>query len=133
MIISTGYLHSVFCPETYVLEKCKAYFICFVPIFQILITTPIWQYSRIQNTLFSIFQVHALNVLRALYRDTRLGDDVFPYVAGGLRAAILGYGSQLWPVSTVVECCTVSKGDSLICHEVVTITHLIDTRLGILF
>ncbi|XP_076464247.1 tRNA (32-2'-O)-methyltransferase regulator THADA-like [Babylonia areolata] len=43
-------------------------------------------------------QVHALNVLRALFKDTRLGEDVAVYVSDGLRAAILGFKSQYWEV-----------------------------------
>ncbi len=45
-----------------------------------------------------MLQVHSLNILRALYKDTRLADDVFPYIAEGLKASIVGYASQLWPV-----------------------------------
>lgn len=40
-----------------------------------------------------------MNVLRALFRDTRLADDVAPFVAEGLQAAILGYGAKNWAVS----------------------------------
>ena len=43
-------------------------------------------------------QVHALNILRALFRDTRLAEEVSPYIADGLRAAILGYKSPLFAV-----------------------------------
>ncbi|XP_069117931.1 tRNA (32-2'-O)-methyltransferase regulator THADA-like isoform X2 [Argopecten irradians] len=43
-------------------------------------------------------QVHALNTLRSLYRDTRLADDVAPFVADGLRAAILGFQNPFWAV-----------------------------------
>ncbi|RUS78380.1 hypothetical protein EGW08_013851 [Elysia chlorotica] len=43
-------------------------------------------------------QVHALNILRALYRESRLGDDVVLYVADGLKAAILGFRSEQWAV-----------------------------------
>lgn len=44
-------------------------------------------------------QVHALNILRSLYRDTRLAEDVAPYVADGLKVAILGFSSHLWAVT----------------------------------
>ncbi|NXV15294.1 THADA protein, partial [Cepphus grylle] len=43
-------------------------------------------------------QVHALNILRALFRDTRLGENVMPYVADGIQAAILGFMSPIWAV-----------------------------------
>lgn len=43
-------------------------------------------------------QVHALNILRALYRDTRLGGNVIPYIADGAKAAILGFTSPVWAV-----------------------------------
>lgn len=44
-------------------------------------------------------QVHALNILRALFRDTRLGENIMPYVADGIQAAILGFMSPVWAVS----------------------------------
>lgn len=44
-------------------------------------------------------QVHALNILRALFRDARLGENVMPYVADGIQAAILGFTSPIWAVS----------------------------------
>ncbi|GAA6110446.1 thyroid adenoma-associated protein isoform X1 [Tachysurus ichikawai] len=43
-------------------------------------------------------QVHALNILRALYRDTRLGENIVPFVAEGLQAAVLGFTSPVWAV-----------------------------------
>uniref|UniRef100_X2AWR9 tRNA (32-2'-O)-methyltransferase regulator THADA n=1 Tax=Capitella teleta TaxID=283909 RepID=X2AWR9_CAPTE len=43
-------------------------------------------------------QVHAMNILRSLFRDTRLSEDVSPFIADGLQAAILGYGAQDWAV-----------------------------------
>ncbi|XP_062851967.1 thyroid adenoma-associated protein [Trichomycterus rosablanca] len=43
-------------------------------------------------------QVHALNILRALYRDTRLGENIVPFVADGLKAAVLGFTSPVWAV-----------------------------------
>ncbi|KAE8600637.1 hypothetical protein XENTR_v10013341 [Xenopus tropicalis] len=46
----------------------------------------------------TIPQVHALNILRALFRDTRLGENVIPYVAEGTQAAILGFTSPIWAV-----------------------------------
>lgn len=44
-------------------------------------------------------QVHALNILRALYRDTRLGENIVPFVSDGMQAAILGFTSPVWAVS----------------------------------
>ncbi|XP_068089110.1 tRNA (32-2'-O)-methyltransferase regulator THADA isoform X2 [Hyperolius riggenbachi] len=43
-------------------------------------------------------QVHALNILRAIFRDTRLGENVIPYVGEGTQAAILGFTSPVWAV-----------------------------------
>jgi len=43
--------------------------------------------------------VHALNILRALYRDARLGDCIIPFVAEGVMLAIEGFSSTFWPVS----------------------------------
>ena len=40
-------------------------------------------------------RVHALNILRILYRDSRLGEAILPYVENGLQAAILGVSSFL--------------------------------------
>ena len=47
---------------------------------------------------FYVLQIHSLNVLRALFRDTRLADEVMSYVADGLKAAIVGYTSDNWAV-----------------------------------
>uniref|UniRef100_A0A674NJE3 tRNA (32-2'-O)-methyltransferase regulator THADA n=1 Tax=Takifugu rubripes TaxID=31033 RepID=A0A674NJE3_TAKRU len=43
-------------------------------------------------------QVHALNILRALYRDTRLGENIVPFVSEGMQAAVLGFTSAVWAV-----------------------------------
>ncbi|EDO39110.1 predicted protein, partial [Nematostella vectensis] len=46
----------------------------------------------------SLPQVHSRNIIRALYRDTRLGEDVSPFVADGLIASISGFTSSSWAV-----------------------------------
>ncbi|XP_042330364.1 thyroid adenoma-associated protein isoform X2 [Sceloporus undulatus] len=46
----------------------------------------------------TIPQVHALNILRALFKDTRLGENIIPYVSDGMRAAVLGFTSSVWAV-----------------------------------
>ncbi|XP_063957410.1 tRNA (32-2'-O)-methyltransferase regulator THADA-like [Lytechinus pictus] len=43
-------------------------------------------------------RVHALNILRALFRDTKLGQEVLPYIGDGVKAAILGFAAKLWAV-----------------------------------
>ena len=54
-------------------------------------------------------KVHALNILRALFKDARLGEDVAPYICQGLQAAILGFKSQFWEVSNI-SCVFISLG-----------------------
>ena len=43
--------------------------------------------------------VHALNILRALYRDSRLGDHIVPFIPEGVEIAVHGFSASLWPVS----------------------------------
>ncbi|XP_078352490.1 tRNA (32-2'-O)-methyltransferase regulator THADA-like isoform X2 [Oculina patagonica] len=43
-------------------------------------------------------QVHANNILRALYRETKLGEAVFPFVSDGVVVAINGFQSDSWAV-----------------------------------
>ncbi|XP_023778513.1 thyroid adenoma-associated protein isoform X1 [Cyanistes caeruleus] len=54
--------------------------------------------APLSESLSVIPQVHALNILRALYRDTRLGENIMPYVADGIKASILGFTSPVWAV-----------------------------------
>ncbi|KAK8783118.1 thyroid adenoma-associated protein homolog [Amblyomma americanum] len=43
-------------------------------------------------------KVHAMNVLRALFREARLGDAVIPFVGDGIQVAIIGFESRVWAV-----------------------------------
>ncbi|XP_018411906.1 PREDICTED: thyroid adenoma-associated protein [Nanorana parkeri] len=54
--------------------------------------------SDLSGNNSTIPQVHALNILRAIFRDTRLGENVIPYVGEGTQAAILGFTSPVWAV-----------------------------------
>ncbi|NXA46117.1 THADA protein, partial [Nothocercus julius] len=54
--------------------------------------------APLKESTSMIPQVHALNILRALFRDTRLGENIMPYVADGIQAAILGFVSPVWAV-----------------------------------
>lgn len=49
-------------------------------------------------------QVHACNILRALYRETKLGEGVFPFVSDGVVVAINGFHSDSWAVSRLHLC-----------------------------
>ncbi|XP_069787225.1 thyroid adenoma-associated protein isoform X3 [Narcine bancroftii] len=64
----------------------------------IALSMPVVQLSTSQDEHATIPQVHALNILRALFRDTKLGENVIPYVADGLQAAVLGFTSPVWAV-----------------------------------
>ena len=45
-------------------------------------------------------RVHALNILRVLYRDSKLGDGVASFTEGGVRAAVLGFKARNWAERT---------------------------------
>ncbi|KAK1171060.1 hypothetical protein AOXY_G8054 [Acipenser oxyrinchus oxyrinchus] len=54
--------------------------------------------GELQTDASTVPQVHALNILRALFRDTRLSENIIPYVSEGAQAAILGFTSPVWAV-----------------------------------
>ncbi|RUS30332.1 hypothetical protein BC938DRAFT_479538 [Jimgerdemannia flammicorona] len=43
-------------------------------------------------------QVHALNILRTIFMDAKLGTDILPYLSDGLSLAIDGFSSPSWAV-----------------------------------
>jgi hypothetical protein len=43
--------------------------------------------------------VHALNILRALFRDSRLAEYVVTFVPEAVEVAIAGFSASIWPVS----------------------------------
>ncbi|XP_023011741.2 thyroid adenoma-associated protein homolog [Leptinotarsa decemlineata] len=44
------------------------------------------------------YRVHCLNVLRAMFRHSRLGEMVSPFIAQGVIIAILGFNSETWGI-----------------------------------
>jgi len=46
--------------------------------------------------------VHALNTLRALFRESQLGDHVMLYVTRGFKTALYGISSHVWVLSTFI-------------------------------
>jgi hypothetical protein len=44
-------------------------------------------------------RIHALNILRSLFRHSLLGESVTPYVAQGVIVAIQGFKAKTWAVS----------------------------------
>jgi len=42
--------------------------------------------------------VISLNVLRAFFKDAKMCEEVFPYIATGVKIALDGFGSSLWPI-----------------------------------
>jgi hypothetical protein len=45
-------------------------------------------------------RIHALNILRSLFRHSLLGEFVTPYVAQGVIVAIQGFKGKTWAVSS---------------------------------
>ena len=43
--------------------------------------------------------VHSRNILRVLFRDSSLGDQVQPFIGDGIKVCIEGYNCSYWPVS----------------------------------
>ena len=43
-------------------------------------------------------RIHSLNILRALYRESRLNQVIGPYVGRGMMLAIQGFDALFWPV-----------------------------------
>ncbi|XP_020616391.1 thyroid adenoma-associated protein-like [Orbicella faveolata] len=52
----------------------------------------------VSNCDSTLPQVHACNILRALYRETKVGEIVFPFVSDGVVVAINGFHSDSWAV-----------------------------------
>jgi hypothetical protein len=50
------------------------------------------------NEKASECRIHALNILRNLYRESRLNQVIGPYVARGLILSITGFEAPDWPV-----------------------------------
>lgn len=42
---------------------------------------------------------HAINILRAIYRHTQLGEIVAPYLESGMMVALNGFSSSSWGVN----------------------------------
>lgn len=48
-------------------------------------------------------RTHSMNILRALYRHTELGEEISPYIANGVIAAINGFTKKSWAVGTTFK------------------------------
>lgn len=76
---------------------------------------------------FVLVQVHACNILRALYRETKLGEDVFPFVSDGVVVAITGFHSNSWAVSSQF----LGKLYIQPYHKLINYLNLISTRMNV--
>lgn len=56
------------------------------------------KFDILMFTTIFLSQIHAFNILRAIYRVSRLGKLVTPYVTDGVKAAILGLSHAHWSV-----------------------------------
>ena len=61
--------------------------------------------SSLTNLCYDHLQSHdinkiviSLNVLRAFYKDAKMCEDVFPFIAKGVIVALNGFASSLWPI-----------------------------------
>ncbi|UYV78810.1 hypothetical protein LAZ67_16002856 [Cordylochernes scorpioides] len=57
-------------------------------------------------------RVHALNILRALYKNSHLGSRIRPYVADGIKAALIGFQELSWDVrnaATLLFSCLMTR------------------------
>ncbi|XP_055880801.1 thyroid adenoma-associated protein homolog [Biomphalaria glabrata] len=71
---------------------------CFHQVMNDLLALAVIEEGEEKQTKYQDSQIHAVNILGALYRDARLGEDVLPYVADGLKASVLGFKSELWAI-----------------------------------
>lgn len=59
------------------------------------------EYREIKLDMTEI-KTHSMNILRALFRHSQLGDMVKNYIADGLMVAFRNYESRTWAVSGIV-------------------------------
>lgn len=60
-----------------------------------------YHYREIKLDVTEI-KTHSMNILRALFRHSQLGDMVKNYIADGLMVAFRNYESRTWAVSSAV-------------------------------
>ncbi|KAF8795715.1 Thyroid adenoma-associated protein like protein [Argiope bruennichi] len=59
---------------------------------------PVSNDDNIESGILYVAQVHALNILRALFRDSCLSDFLIPFVSEALMISITGFKSHYWIV-----------------------------------